>query len=259
MQLVNRRFIIPVVCIVTLSLIAGCTDYKKKYDYLNVEHQNLEGRYENLSTERQQLADRVAQDQATIDEMRRQIEELNKTPAEATGFEGMDVAFDAAAGTITVTLPNTILFDSGKATLKNATSAELDHILSVLKQKYSGKEVDVVGHTDTDPIQKSAWKDNLELSAQRALSVTRYLIQHGIPEGQVRAAGCGPARPIAPNTTAAGKSKNRRVEIVVNMRQRAAATSQTATSPEPQATRQQAATPANTATSPQPSAKPKRG
>ena len=74
-----------------------------------------------------------------------------------------------AAGTITVTLANTILFDSGKATLKSATSKELDHILGVLKDKYSGKTVDVVGHTDTEPIKKSSWKDNWELSAQRAL------------------------------------------------------------------------------------------
>lgn len=221
MQFVNRKLVVPLVCVVSLSLVSGCTDYKKKYDYLNVEHQNLKGRFETLQGERQQLADRIAQDQETIDELQRQIEELNKTPAEATGFgEGYDVAFDAAAGTITVTLPNTILFDSGKASLKSATSAELDHILSVLKQKYPSKEVDVVGHTDTDPIQKSPWKDNWELSAQRALSVARYLIQRGIPERQVRAAGCGPARPVASNSTSAGKARNRRVEIVVNVRQR---------------------------------------
>jgi chemotaxis protein MotB len=227
MQLVNTKVLVPLMCLVSVSVMSGCTDYKKRYDYLNVEHENLKGRYENLSTERQELANRVAQDQAMIDELKRQIDELNKTPAEASGFgDEYDVKFDAAAGTITVTLPNTILFDSGKATLKSATSTELDHILSVVRQKYVGKEIDVVGHTDTDPIVKSSWKDNWELSAQRALSVVRYMTQHGIAENQVRAAGCGPARPIAPNTTAAGKAKNRRVEIVVNMRQRSVAASQ---------------------------------
>jgi chemotaxis protein MotB len=223
MHLVSRRSVVPLVCLVAISLMSGCTDYKKKYDYLNVEHQNLKGRFENLQSERQQLADRIAQDQQTIDELQRQIDELNKTPAEATGFEGMDVAFDAAAGTITVTLPNTILFDSGKAALKSATNKELDQILSVVKQKYADKDIDVVGHTDTDPIVKTKdlWKDNLELSAQRALSVARYLISHGIPEKQVRAAACGSARPVASNANATGKAKNRRVEIVVNMRRAA--------------------------------------
>lgn len=219
MQVVKAKAVISLIGIIALSLLSGCTDYKKKYDYLNVEHQNLKGRFENLQGEKQRLADRISQDQQTIDELRRQIEELNQTPADATGFgEGYDVAFDAEAGTITVTLQNTILFASGKASLKNATSAELDHILSVLKSKYPGKEIDVVGHTDTDPIRKSSWKDNWELSAQRALSVTRYLIDHGISENLVRASGCGPARPLAPNTTNDGKAKNRRVEIIVHMR-----------------------------------------
>lgn len=219
MQLVKAKAVIPLICVVALSLVSGCTDYKKKYDYLNVEHQNLKGRFENLQNEKQQLAQKISQDQQTIDELQKQIEELNQTPAEATGFgEGYDVAFDPAAGTITVTLPNTILFDSGKATLKSAVSTELDHILSVLKSSYAGKKIDVVGHTDTDPIRKSEWKDNWELSSQRALSVTRYLIEHGIASDQIRAAGCGPARPVAPNTSSAGKARNRRVEIVVNMR-----------------------------------------
>jgi chemotaxis protein MotB len=224
MRIVNTKLIIPLVTVVALSLMSGCTDYKKKYDYLNVEHQNLKGRYENLEGERAELANRVAQDQQTIDELQRQISELNKPAATATGFEGMDVAFDAAAGTITVTLQNTILFDSGKATLKSTTSKELDQIVSVLKQKYASKDVDVVGHTDTDPIVKSSWKDNLELSAQRALSVTRYLIEHGISDKQVRADACGAARPVASNASADGKAKNRRVEIVVNLRQRSTST-----------------------------------
>ncbi len=134
-----------------------------------------------------------------------------------------------------MTLENKILFDSGKATLKSATSKELDQILSVIKQKYASKDVDVVGHTDTDPIVKTKdqWKDNLELSAQRALSVTRYLIDHGIPDKQVRADACGAARPVASNASADGKAKNRRVEIVVNLRQRS--TSPAAPAAEPKA------------------------
>jgi chemotaxis protein MotB len=133
-------------------------------------------------------------------------------------------------------MTDAILFDSGKATLKSATSKELDKILSVIKQKYASKEIDVVGHTDTDPIVKSSWKDNWELSAQRALSVTRYLIEHGIPEKQVRADACGSARPVASNASAEGKAKNRRVEIVVNLRQRSASPVPAATESKPKTT-----------------------
>jgi chemotaxis protein MotB len=197
----------------------GCTNWKKKYMLLDAENKNLKGLLDRSTGEKGQLADRVAQDQGTIDELQRQIEKLNKKPEDVTRFgPGYDVAVDPKAGTITVTLPNAILFDSGKSELKKATITELDHIRSVLSQTYAGRQVDVIGHTDTDPIVKSKWKDNWELSAQRALTVTRYLIERGMSEKEVRAIGCGESRPVAPNTSAANKTKNRRVEIVVHMR-----------------------------------------
>jgi len=199
-------------CLVSVSVFSGCTDWKKKYESQLAVSKNLEG----LLLRERQFA---KQSQETIDELQRQIAELDKTPAEATGFgEGYDVRFDPSAGTITVTLPNTILFNSGQASLKKATSSELDHIQSVLQQKYSNNPIDVVGHTDTDPIKKSKWRDNWQLSAERALAVAGYLIKRGIPEGRIRAVGCGPARPVASNATTAGKAKNRRVEIVVYVR-----------------------------------------
>ena len=200
-------------------LLGGCTNWKKKYEALNVEHQNVKGLLERATSEREHLDDQVSQGQQTIEELQRRIAERQKTAAEATGFgEGYDVAFDPTAGTITVTLPNTILFDSGKAVLKKATSVELDHIRSVLQSRYGNRQIDVVGHTDTDPIKKSKWKDNWELSAQRALSVVRYLAKRGISRDKVRAVGCGESRPIASNSTVSGKAKNRRVEIIVRLR-----------------------------------------
>ena len=218
MRIAETKKIALLSCFVIFTLLPGCTNWRKKYDALYIEHQNVIGLRES---ERTQFSDRISQDQQTIDDLRRQIEEQKKTPAQASGFgEGYDVAFNAAAGTITVTLPNAILFDSGKAELKRTTSAELDHIRTVLREKYPGKQIDVVGHTDTDPIKKSKdlWKDNWELSAQRALSVTRYLIARGIDEKIIRAAGCGETRPVVSNATASGKAKNRRVEIVVHIR-----------------------------------------
>jgi chemotaxis protein MotB len=217
MRSVVKKSVVLIALIAVISS-SGCTDWKKKHEALNVENKNLEGLLERERAEKGQLADQLAKDQQIIADLQKQIVEKKKSPAEATGFgEGYDVNFDAAAGTITVTLPNAILFDSGKANLRNATSKELDHIYSVLKEKYPGREIEVVGHTDADPITKSKWVDNLELSAQRALSVSRYLINKGHSENRIKAVGCGAARPIASNATAAGKQKNRRVEIVVHM------------------------------------------
>ena len=219
MQVSSRKITIFIICLTSVMLLSGCTNWKKKYGALNVEHQNLKGLLERERAEKSQLADQVTMGQQTIDELQQQIAERNQSPAEATGFgEGYDVAFDPSAGTITITLPNAILFAPGKASLKKSISTELNHILSVLKEKYSGKHIDVIGHTDSDPIKKSKWKDNWELSAQRSLSVVRYMASRGIAEDRIREVGCGSARPVAANSTKSGKAKNRRVEIVVYIR-----------------------------------------
>jgi len=219
MQATNKKTIALLICLVVFALLPGCTNWEKKYNALSVENENLKGLLERERSEKGQLADRISQDAMTIEELQRQIEQRSKTPADVTGFgEGYDVSLDPSKGTITVTLPNAILFDSGKAELKKATSTELDHIQSVLRDKYAGKQIDVIGHTDTDPIKKSKWKDNWELSAQRSLTVLRYLVKRGIPEEKIKAVGCGESQPIASNSTASGKARNRRVEIVVHMR-----------------------------------------
>ena len=218
MQTVNKKAIILLFCVVSAVFLSGCTDWKKKYKAMNVEQENLKGLLERERAEKGQLTEQVSQSQQTIEELQRQIAD-KQSPAQASGFgEGYDVAFDPKAGTVTVTLQNAILFDAGKASLKKSTSAELDHIQSVLESKYSGRQIDVVGHTDTDPIKKSQWKDNWELSAQRALSVVRYLVERGVSKDTIRAVGRGESQPVAPNDSAGGKAKNRRVEIVVHMK-----------------------------------------
>ena len=219
MRVANKKTAVLLIYLALLTLLPGCTNWKKKFEALGIEHENLKGQLEFERGEKRQLADRISQDQKTIDELQRQIEQNRKSPAEASGFgEGYDVAFNAAAGTITVTLPDAILFDSGKAELKKEASTQLDHIHTVIREKYAGKQIDVVGHTDTDPIKKSNWKDNWELSAQRALAVTRYLIARGFDDKIIRAVGCGQSQPVVSNATASGKAKNRRVEIVVHIR-----------------------------------------
>ncbi len=213
---------VTMVCamLVVATVLTGCTNWKKKYNALDVEHQNLKGLYENCVTSLDGSAGQQSAIQQQLADCQRQLAAAKQAPKpKDTGFEG-DVKVDEAAGTITVTLENTVLFNSGKASLKKATSSELDHIYSVLRQRYSGKMVDVVGHTDTDPIRKTKnlYKDNWDLSAERALTVLRYLIDRGVGKEQICAVACGEARPVASNASASGKAKNRRVEIVVHTR-----------------------------------------
>ncbi len=200
----------------------GCTDWKKKHDGLAVEHQNLLGRYENCmssldstATEKNRLGQALNSTQQQLAELQRQL----SAGRNDTGFEGLDTAIDPRAGTITVTLENTILFASGAAEVKSSVISELDKIASVLQQRYRDKDVSVVGHTDTDPINKTKdlWKDNWDLSSARSLAVLRYLVKRGIRPERIKAVAAGEFRPVASNSTVAGKSKNRRVEIVVHM------------------------------------------
>ena len=213
MQKVNKGMVGLLIGLLSVTVLSGCTDWHKKYQVLDVDYQNVKGQLERERAEKGQMAMQLA-------ELQKQLEEGQKSGKDL-GFPG-EVSVNAAEGTITVTLEDTILFDSGKADLKKSSSAELDQIVSTLKgrQEYAGKNIDIVGNTDTDPIRKTAtlWKDNWELSSERSLTVLRYMVSRGIPAERVRAIGCGEARPVAPNTSASGKSKNRRVEIVVHMR-----------------------------------------
>ncbi|MCK0154722.1 OmpA family protein [Alcanivorax sp. S6407] len=86
----------------------------------------------------------------------------------------------------------------------------------------------VSGFTDDLPIQRgnSRYEDNWGLSAQRALTVTRTLIDQGMPEDQVFAAAFGPHQPVVPNDDSAARAKNRRVELTTVPRRHTEATTE---------------------------------
>lgn len=102
----------------------------------------------------------------------------------------------------------TILFDSGKATLKAESNASLDGIVLVLNE-FKTANFKIEGHTDNSgkPVT------NLKLSQERANAVKLYLQNKGIEETRLTSEGFGSTKPITTNTTVEGKNQNRRVEI----------------------------------------------
>ncbi|MFK7788824.1 MAG: OmpA family protein [Phycisphaeraceae bacterium] len=131
-------------------------------------------------------------------------------PRANTGFEKIDdVTAERSGNTVTVRVASDILFSSGKVALKSTAKRTLAEVSGVLKSKYGSKTIRIEGYTDTDPIKKSGWKDNLELSLQRSAAVHRYLQQQGVDAERMYAAGFG-----ATNTLGS-KAASRRVEIVV--------------------------------------------
>jgi outer membrane protein OmpA-like peptidoglycan-associated protein len=104
-----------------------------------------------------------------------------------------------------------VLFDTGKYDLRQAAREKLARLSGIILA-HPGLKLEVEGHTD------SVGSDELnqKLSEQRASAVRGYLVEQGLSDDSVTAKGFGKTMPVADNATAAGRQKNRRVEIIVS-------------------------------------------
>lgn len=125
------------------------------------------------------------------------------------------VSLEMQDGGLAIVLSDDILFDSGKAEIKEEAYPILDHLVRIVTEETPEKDVGIAGHTDNVPITYSAWSSNWELSSARATSVLHYIEEKGVSPGRLSATGYGEHRPVATNETAEGRSQNRRVEIVI--------------------------------------------
>lgn len=117
---------------------------------------------------------------------------------------------------LVITFVAEVLFDSGKDILRQEAFIKLEKVASVLNTTVKDLNVGIEGHTDSDPIVRSGWKSNWELSVARALSVLHYIIDNqGVDPHRLSATGYGEFHPVAPNTSKEGKQRNRRVEIII--------------------------------------------
>jgi chemotaxis protein MotB len=126
------------------------------------------------------------------------------------------VSLEMAAKGLTIVFLTEILFDAGKASIKENAYGALDKVADVLKTNIADRNIGIEGHTDNQPIKRSGWKSNWELSTARATSVLHYLVdKKGIEPRKVSATGYGEYRTVASNDSEEGRRKNRRVEIVI--------------------------------------------
>jgi len=127
-----------------------------------------------------------------------------------------EVKLEMAERGLVITFVAEVLFGSGKADVKENAKDVLMRVAKVIKDKVYDREIGIEGHTDNEPIKHSGWKSNWELSTARATSVLHYLVDKGgLNPRKLSAIGYGEYRPVASNASAAGKQKNRRVEIVI--------------------------------------------
>ena len=206
--------------------VVGCCDKEKK------QLQLMQDQYNDLAKNNQEIKGQLATARSREGQY---INQLDAKDTEITSLkaENRDLKLQlAGAGkptqsptptgqkettVYTETVGTDVLFEAGKATLTSAGKSKLDGIVSTLKSKYPGLTVRVVGYTDADPIKKTRnlWKDNLDLSANRAMDVTRYLWSKGIPAERIETVGMGSTHFVASNASKSGKASNRRVEIQV--------------------------------------------
>ena len=133
-------------------------------------------------------------------------------------LESKDVTISQLQGKLTVSILDRVMFESGEAVLKADGEAVMLKVASVLKQHPTLK-VHVIGHTDNVPMRlgaRSRFPSNWELSTARALAAVRFLTERGgVDPRQLGAVGYGEFRPIADNSTAQGRARNRRIAITV--------------------------------------------
>jgi len=173
---------------------------------------------EQLRGELQARADAISK----LEGEKAELEKKSKTYDELVSslkseIEKGQIKIKEAQGRLSVDLIDKILFDSGSTVIKPDGQAALRKVASVLRG-VTDKDILVEGHTDADAIHGDLAKTfptNWELSAARATTVVRFLEDAGVPPAQLGAAGFSRYRPVASNEEEAGKSQNRRIEIVL--------------------------------------------
>jgi chemotaxis protein MotB len=127
--------------------------------------------------------------------------------------KGVDVIINSQS--VSFRINNELLFPSGQATLSPEGLTVLKKVATVVnRSKYP---LSVEGHSDNQPIQTTQFPSNWELSTSRATSVLRELVHDGVNNERLRAVGYADTHPLKPNDTPAGRTANRRVELILQI------------------------------------------
>lgn len=163
-----------------------------------------------LNVSSQELAVLTAQ-RAETEKRIKAVEDIQKQFAKMIDTGQLKVA--ARRGSLVISLPAEVLFPSGVADLSEQGKLKVIEIGVLLKNKdFAERRFMVLGHTDDQPLSNSVFKDNWELSTERALNVTRVLKQTGMNPKNLIAAGAGEHDPV---TSPRDRAKNRRIEIIL--------------------------------------------
>jgi chemotaxis protein MotB len=177
---------------------------------------------DKLTSEKGQLAQVLADTKTRLEDLRRQEAAAE---ARAATFRNLVARLrsmiDAGRlkvvirdGRMLIALPNDVLFESGKTSIKPDGQAALTEVAKILAT-ITDRHFLVAGHTDDVPIHTAHFPSNWELSTARAVEVTRFLVANGMRPQVLAAAGYGEFDPVVANDSPEHRAQNRRIEIVL--------------------------------------------
>ena len=209
------------------QLASAQTSNKDLQETLDAKKGELSQKVSALIKERDALAQKTndaeaarlsaeAAKAAEVDKVKKSYEDL------AAGLKSEiaagEIKITQLQGKLTVNLVDRILFDSGKAEVKDAGRKVLDKVGSILNT-VADKNIRIEGHTDNKPIVGellAKYPSNWELSTARATAVARYLQDKAkVDSSRLVAAGYAEFHPVASNDTPESRALNRRIEIVL--------------------------------------------
>ncbi len=196
------------ILIVSGSLLFASCSTAQTCDYVPYEKQ--------ISDLRQELNTQKAHDEQEIDKAKQTYDQLAASLKDE--IQKDQVTIDQYKGVLTINMVDKIFFDSGKAIIKKDGYGVLDRVGKILNS-VPNKIIRIEGHTDRVPIAEAyKWKypNNWALGARRAVNVAEYFQDKvKIDPKRLEVVSFSKYRPVAPNDTAMGRAKNRRIEIVL--------------------------------------------
>ncbi len=181
----------------------------------------MKSQREKMLAEREKLLKEQNELMAELEQVRKMKEAAEKRSAEfkkimeklKSMIDSGKLSVNIRKGRMIVSLSSDILFPSGRTNLTDEGKEAIAELCETLKT-LEGRSFLVVGHSDSSPIKTKRFPSNWELSSQRAIEVTRLMIENGVKPEMLSAAGQAEFDPIAENDTPENKAQNRRVEIV---------------------------------------------
>jgi chemotaxis protein MotB len=180
------------------------TDMRQKNANLEAENTRLK---ENLAEMKKKEAEVQSESNTYKQLMQEMKDEISKG----------QVTISELKGKLTLDVVDKILFASGQAEVTKEGLAVLNRVIDILKN-VKDKAIRIEGHTDNVRIKGKLAKQyptNWELSAARAINVTKYLQQQGIDSTLLSATAFGEYKPVANNDSSEGRAKNRRIAIIL--------------------------------------------